>query len=272
CAGWLPARRRPPAPPWRRAAHHSISPTPPRPNDVPCRRPGSDAAVKTDVEELSPTRVKLTIEVPFEELKPSLDKAYREVGRQVRIPGFRPGRVPPPVIDRRVGRDVVLSQAVNDAIPDLYAKAVAEGDVYALGQPEVEITNLDDGKELTFTVEVDIRTKFELPDLSSLSVTVDDTVVTPDEVAERLAMLQDRFASLKGVQRPVADGDHVSIDLSASVDGKPVEAARASGLSSPVGSESLLDGLDEALIGMSAGDSKTFSSELAGGDLAGQEA
>ena len=228
--------------------------------------------MKTDVEELSPTRVRLSVEVPFDELKPSLDKAYREVGRQVRIPGFRPGRVPPPVIDRRVGRDVVLSQAVNDAIPDLYAKAVAEGDIIALGQPEVEITNLDDGKELTFTVEVDIRPKFDLPDLSSLSVTVDDTLVTPDEVAERLAMLQDRFASLKGVQRPVADGDHVSIDLSASVDGKPVEDAQASGLSYPVGSESLLDGLDEALIDMSAGDSKTFSSELAGGDFAGQEA
>jgi trigger factor len=228
--------------------------------------------VKTDVEELSPTRVRLSVEVPFDELKPSLDKAYREVGRQVRIPGFRPGRVPPPVIDRRVGRDVVLTQAVNDAIPDLYAKAVADGDVVALGQPEVEITNLDDGKQLTFTVEVEIRPKFDLPDLSSLSVTVDNTLVTPDEVAERLAMLQDRFASLKGVQRPVADGDHVSIDLSASVDGKPVEDAQASGLSYPVGSESLLDGLDEALIGMSAGESATFSSELAGGDFAGQEA
>jgi trigger factor len=228
--------------------------------------------VKTDVEELSPTRVRLSVEVPFDELKPSLDKAYREVGRQVRIPGFRPGRVPPPVIDRRVGRDVVLSQAVNDAIPDLYAKAVADGDVVALGQPEVEITSLDDGKELTFTVEVDIRPKFELPDLSSLAVTVEDTRVTPDEVAERLALLQDRFASLKGVQRPVEENDHVSIDLSASVDGKPVEDAQASGLSYPVGSESLLDGLDQALIGMSAGESATFRSELAGGDFAGREA
>jgi trigger factor len=228
--------------------------------------------VKTDVEELSPTRVRLSVEVPFDELKPSLDKAYREVGRQVRIPGFRPGRVPPPVIDRRVGRDVVLGQAVNDAIPDLYAKAVADVDVYALGQPDVEITSLDDGKELIFTVEVDIRPKFELPDLSHLAVTVDGTLVTPDEVAERLAMLQDRFASLKGVQRPVEEGDHVSIDLSASVDGEPVEDAQASGLSYPVGSESLLDGLDQALIGMSAGESATFSSELAGGEFAGREA
>jgi len=228
--------------------------------------------VKTDVEELSPTRVRLNVEVPFDELKPSLDKAYREVGRQVRIKGFRPGRVPPPVIDRHVGREAVLSQAINDAIPDLYAKAVEEVDVYALGQPEVEITKLDDGKELAFTVEVDVRPKFELPDLSSLSVTVDDTVVTPDEVAERLALLQDRFASLKGVQRPVEEGDHVSIDLSASVDGEPVEDAQASGLSYPVGSESLLDGLDQALIGMSAGESATFRSELAGGEFAGREA
>jgi trigger factor len=228
--------------------------------------------VKTDVEKLSPTRVRLNIEVPFDELKPSLDKAYREVGRQVRIKGFRPGRVPPAVIDRHVGREAVLSQAVNDAIPDLYAKAVADGDVYALGQPELEITSLDDGKELTFTVEVDVKPEFELPDLSSLTVTVDDTLVTPDEVAERLAMLQDRFASLKGVQRPVVDGDHVSIDLSASVDGKPVEDAQASGLSYPVGSESLLDGLDQAVIGMSAGESKTFTTELAGGEFAGQDA
>jgi trigger factor len=228
--------------------------------------------VKTDVEELSPTRVRLSVEVPFDELKPSLDKAYKEVGRQVRIPGFRPGRVPPPVIDRRVGRDVVLSQAVNDAMPDLYAKAVAEGDVHALGQPEVEITGLDDGKELKFTVEVDIRPKFELPDLAGLAVTVDDTLVTPDEVAEYLGNLQERFASLKGVQRPVETDDYVSIDLSASVDGAPVEDAQASGLSYQVGSQSLLDGLDDALAGMSAGESKTFQTELAGGEFAGREA
>ena len=228
--------------------------------------------MKTDVEELSPTRVRLSVEVPFDELKPSLDKAYREVGRQVRIPGFRPGRVPPPVIDRRVGRDVVLSQAVNDAMPDLYAKAVAEGDIQTLGQPDVEITSLDDGKELTFTVEVDIRPKFELPDLSSLAVTVDNTLVSPDEVAEYLGSLQERFASLKGVQRPVENDDYVSIDLSASVDGQSVEDAQASGLSYQVGSESLLDGLDQALIGMSAGESATFRTELAGGEFAGREA
>ncbi|HLI40808.1 MAG TPA: trigger factor [Streptosporangiaceae bacterium] len=228
--------------------------------------------MKTDVEELSPTRVRLSVEVPFEELKPSVDKAYREVSRQVRVPGFRPGRVPPPVIDRRIGRDVVLSQAVNDAMPGLYAKALADGDVSALGQPEVELTRLDDGKDLTFTVEVDVRPKFGLPDLASLAVTVDGTQVSPDEVMEYLTALQERFASLKTVQRPAGNGDYVSIDLSASADGKPVEDAQASGLSYQVGSGSLLDGLDEALAGMAAGDSATFRTELAGGQLAGREA
>jgi trigger factor len=157
-------------------------------------------------------------------------------------------------------------------MPDLYAKAVAEGDIHTLGQPEVEITSLDDGKELTFTVEVDIRPKFELPDLASLAVTVDDTQVNPDEVAEYLSSLQERFASLKAVQRPVETDDYVSIDLSASVDGEPVEDAQASGLSYQVGSQSLLDGLDDALVGMSAGESATFRTELAGGELAGREA
>jgi trigger factor len=136
----------------------------------------------------------------------------------------------------------------------------------------VEITSLDDGKALSFTVEVDIRPKFELPDLASLAVTVDDTRVSPDEVAEYLGNLQERFASLKAVQRPVETDDYVSIDLSASVDGEPVEDAQASGLSYQVGSQSLLDGLDDALVGMSAGESTTFRTELAGGEFAGREA
>ena len=228
--------------------------------------------MKTDVEELSPTRVKLTVEVPFDELKPNLDKAYREVARQVRIPGFRPGRVPPAIIDQRVGRGAVLEQAVNDALPELYSKAVEEGEIFALGQPEVEITSLDDGKELAFTVEVDVRPKFDLPDLGEVNVTVDNAVVTPENVEEYLDTLRERFASLKGAQRPAQAGDFVSVDMSATVDGKEVEDAQASGLSYEIGSESLLDGLDEAVTGMSAGDSTTFRTELAGGEFAGQEA
>jgi trigger factor len=228
--------------------------------------------VKTDVEELSPTRVRLTVEVPFEELKPNLDHAYREVGRQVRVPGFRPGRVPPRVIDQRVGRGAVLEHAVNDAVPELYGKALQEHEMFALGQPEVEITKLDDGKELTFTAEVDVRPKFDLPDIDGMPVTVDDADVTDEQVDEYLGALRERFASLKGTDRPVEAGDYVSIDLSASVDGNPVEDAQASGLSYEVGSGSMLDGLDEALPGMSSGDTSTFRTELAGGQHAGQEA
>ena len=228
--------------------------------------------MKTDVEELGPTRVKLTIEVPFEELKGSLDKAYREVGRQVRVPGFRPGRVPPRIIDQRFGRGVVLEQAVNEAVPQFYGQALQENDVFALGQPDLEITKLDDGKELAFTAEVDVRPKFELPDLHGLPVTVDNAVVTPDEVEEYIGGLRERFASLKGVDRPVEDGDFTSIDLSASVDGEPVEDAQVSGYSYQVGSGSLLDGLDEALTGLSAGESTTFTAELVGGDHGGEQA
>jgi len=228
--------------------------------------------VKTDVEELSPTRVRLSVEVSFEELKPSLDKAYREVAQQARIPGFRPGKVPPRVIDMRIGRGAVLTEAVNDALPEFYSKAVQEADVFALGQPEVQITNLDDGKELTFTAEFEVRPKFELPDFAALSVTVDSAEVTPDDVEEYLTSLRERFASLKTAQHPAQAGDYTTIDMSASVDGELIEDAQATGLSYEIGSGTMLDGLDDALTDLSAGESVTFSTELAGGAAAGRQA
>ncbi|MGB6453491.1 MAG: trigger factor [Streptosporangiaceae bacterium] len=228
--------------------------------------------MKTDLEELSPTRIRLTIEVPFAELKPNLDKAYREVARQVRVPGFRPGHVPPRVIDVRIGRGVVLEQAVNDAVPELYSKAVSEHDVVPLSQPEVEVIKLDDGKELTFTAEVDVRPSFDLPVLDALSVTVDNADVDPDQVEEYMGALRERFASLRTVDRPAESGDFASIDLAATVDGTAVEDAQTTGYSYEVGSESMLDGLDEALTGMTAGETKTFAAELAGGSQAGNMA
>jgi trigger factor len=228
--------------------------------------------VKTDVEELSPTRVRLTVEVPFDELKPSLDHAYREVGRQVRIPGFRPGHVPRQVLDQRVGRGAVLEHAINEAVPELYLKAVRDAEVSALGQPEVEITKLDDGTEIAFTAEVDIRPSFEIPDLAQLQVVVDDADVSPDQVEEYLGSLRDRFASLRAANRPAQSGDYVSIDLAAEVDGKPVEDAQATGISYEIGSGTMLDGLDEVLEGMSAEETATFQTELAGGQHAGSQA
>ncbi len=228
--------------------------------------------MKTDVEELSPTRVRLTVEVPFEDLKPSLDHAYREVARQVRIPGFRPGHVPRPVLDQRVGRGAVLEHAINDAVPELYAQAVRESKVVALGQPEVEITKLEDGTELAFTAEVDIRPSFDIPDLATLRVEVEDADVTPDEVEEYLTALRERFASLRAAERPAEHGDYVSIDLSAEVDGAAVEDAQATGISYEIGSGNILEGLDDALIGMAADDTATFQTTLVGGEHAGETA
>ena len=235
-------------------------------------KPRSDHVVKTDVEELSPTRVRLHVEVPFDELKPSLDQAYREVGRQVRIPGFRPGHVPRQVLDQRIGRGAVLEQAINEAVPDLYAQAVREAQVVALGQPEVEITKLEDGAEIAFTAEVDIRPNFEIPEIENLRVVVDDADVSPDQVEEYLRALRERFGSLLSVDREVRDGDYVSIDLSAQVDGEEVADAQATGISYEVGSGTILDGLDSALIGLRADETGTFNSELAGGEHEGSVA
>jgi len=166
----------------------------------------------------------------------------------------------------------VLSEAVNEALPELYTKAVEESEVRTLGQPDVEITQLDDGKEFTFTAEVEVQPKFELPDLSTLTVTVDNAAVKTEDVDEYLDNLRERFASLKTADRSAENGDYTSIDLSASVEGESVEDAQASGLSYELGSGTMLEGLDEALAGMAAGESKTFTSELAGGAKAGEDA
>lgn len=228
--------------------------------------------MKTDLESLNPTRVKLTVEVPFEELKPSLDAAYKKIAGQVNIPGFRKGRVPPRVIDQRVGRALVLEEAVNEALPRLYGQAVEDNSVKALGQPEVDVTKYDDVEGLTFTAEVDVRPEFDLPDYDGLEVTVEDADVTDAQVDRQLDGLRERFATLTGVDRPAADGDFVSIDLAATVNGETVEDLGAKGLSYHVGQGTLLDGLDEAVSGLSAEESRKFATTLVGGDRAGEAA
>ena len=228
--------------------------------------------MKSAVETLNPTRVRLTVEVGFDELKPSLDAAYKKISGQVVLPGFRKGKVPARLIDQRFGREVVLEEAVNDALPKFYSEAVRENDVQALGQPEVDITEFTDGAQLKFTAEVDIRPAIELPDLSELSVVVDDADVDDGEVEEQVESLRERFGVLRGVDRPAADGDFLSIDLAASVGGEAIEDVTASGMSYQIGSGALLDGLDEAVIGLSAGESATFTTVLVGGEHAGEEA
>jgi trigger factor len=248
-----------------RAAARALSRTTPEPQENP--------AVKSAVETLNPTRVKLSVEVPFEELRPSLDAAYRTIGSQIQVPGFRKGKVPARIIDQRVGRGAVLEEAVNEALPKFYSDAVEEAKIRPLGQPEVEITEAPDptsGGDLKFSVEVDVRPEVTLPDYSSLAVQVDDVQVDEADVESEITALRQRFGTLVGVERPAAHGDFVSIDLSAEIGGEQIDAV--TGVSYEIGSGNMLDGLDEALIGMSAGETKNFTAPLAGGDREGQEA
>jgi trigger factor len=227
--------------------------------------------VKSAVETLSPTRAKLTVEVPFEELKPSLDAAYKRIAQQINVPGFRRGKVPAAIIDRQVGRGPVLDEAINDALPKLYVQALQDNDIQPLAQPEIDITKLEDNDTLEFTAEVDVRPELELPSLDGLEATVDTIEVTDQDVEEQVQNLRERFGTLVDVERAAADGDFVTIDLKATKDGELVEGGEAAGVSYQVGRGGMIDGLDEALAGMSAGDVKTFSSQLAGGDLEGQD-
>ncbi|HSP37227.1 MAG TPA: trigger factor [Frankiaceae bacterium] len=228
--------------------------------------------MKATKEALTPTRVKLTVEVPFEELKPNLDAAYKSLAQQVRVPGFRPGRVPARVLDQRFGRAHVLDQALNEALPRLYQEAVQSEDLDVIAQPEVDITSFNDGEPLVFTAEVDVRPEIELPEYEGLEVSVDDVALEEDDVTAQLDTLRDRFATLQPVERPVQDGDFLTIDLSASVDGEPVPGADSSGMSYEVGKDSLIAGLDEAVRGASEGEDRTFTTDLVAGDFAGRTA
>lgn len=227
--------------------------------------------MKSAVESLSPTRAKLTVEVPFDELKPSLDKAYKTIAQQINVPGFRRGKVPPAVIDRQVGRGAVLDQAINEALPKVYVEALRENSLEPLAQPEIEVTRLEDKELLEFTAEVDVKPEIELPEYDGLEASVEDLAVTDEDVDAQLDNLRERFGTLADVERPAADGDFVSIDLVATKDGEVVPGAEVAGMSYQVGRGGMLDGLDEALTGLSAGESTEFTSQLVGGDLVGED-
>jgi len=227
--------------------------------------------VKSAVETLNPTRAKLTIEVEFAELKPSLDAAYQRIAKQVNIPGFRKGKVPPPVIDRQVGRGAVLDEAINDALPKLYVQALEDNDLQPLAQPDIDITRFEDNESLEFTAEVDVRPTIEVPAYDGLEIKVDDISVADDEVEEQVQNLRERFATLTDVDRAVQEGDVVTIDLVASRDGETVDGGEVNGYSYKVGSGELIEGVDDALVGLKAGEEKTFQSQLLGGDAAGED-
>jgi trigger factor len=227
--------------------------------------------VKSAVETLNPTRARLTIEVEFEELKPSLDAAYQRIAKQVNIPGFRKGKVPPPVIDRQVGRGAVLDEAINDALPKLYVQALEDNDLQPLAQPEIDITRFEDNQSLEFTAEVDIRPTIDVPEYAGLAVEVDDIAVTDADIDEQVQSLRERFATLNEVDRAVQEGDVVTIDLVASRDGETVDGGEVNGFSYKVGSGELIEGVDEALTGLKAGEERTFQSKLLGGDAAGED-
>ncbi len=230
--------------------------------------------MKTTVEKLSPTRVKLSISVTPDELKPSIDHAYSHIAESVNIPGFRKGKVPPPIIDQRVGRDEVLNHAVSDGLDKFYRQAIEEQKIRPLGRPEADVTGLPSTKDfsgdLVVTVEVDVRPEFTVPNLDGITLTVDAIEVTDEEVETELQNLLSRFGTLITVDRPATTGDFAQIDLVATIGGNEVDTANA--ISYEVGSGDLIDGIDEALDGLSAGETTVFESKLLGGDNEGESA
>ena len=228
--------------------------------------------MKSTVEKLSPTRVRINVEVPFAELQADFDRAYKQLAQQVRLPGFRPGKAPAKLLEARVGRAAVLEQVVNDALPARYSEAVATGELRPLGQPDIEVTKIEDGEELVFTAEVDVRPDIDLPDLGELKISVEPIEISDTEVEAELDGLRARFGTLKSVERPAQTGDFVSIDLAAAVDGEDVPDGKTEGLSHEIGSGQLIDGLDEAIVGLRDGESATFTTKLLAGEHAGQDA
>ena len=228
--------------------------------------------MKSSVEQLNDTRVKITVEVPFEDLKPEFDQAYKALAQQVSIPGFRKGKAPRQLIEARVGRGPVLEQVVNDMLPSRYGAAVEENDLKVIGQPVVDVTRIEDGELVEFTAEVDVRPEITLPDFSDISVEVAPLSTDDEAVDAELQKLRERFGSLKNVERAVAENDFVTVDLSATVDGETIDEATTEGLSHQVGSGELIEGLDETLVGMEIGESREFTTKLLAGEHEGKEA
>ncbi|WP_166408889.1 trigger factor [Labedella phragmitis] len=230
--------------------------------------------MKTTVEKLSPTRVKLAIAVTPDELKPSIEHAYGHIAEQINVPGFRKGKIPPPIIDQRVGKGAVLEHAVNEGLDKFYRQAVTSEGIRTLGRPEADITEWPSDKDfsgdLLVTIEVDVRPEVEVPALDQITIEVEPAAVSDTDIDEELERLRTRFGTLVTVDRPAKSGDFAQIDLIATINGDEVD--NASGISYELGSGELLEGIDEALESLTAGETTTFSSDLLGGEHAGETA
>ena len=230
--------------------------------------------VTSTVEKLSPTRVKLLLSITPDELKPSIAHAYEHIAKDVQIPGFRKGKVPAPIIDQRIGRGAVLEHAVNDGLDRFYREAVEAQELRVIGRPSADITEWPNEKDfsgdLKVEIEVDVRPEVTLPALDSLTVEIEAVEVDEAAVDAELDKLRARFGTLITVDRPATSGDFVELDLVATIEGAEID--RAEGVSYEVGSGELLEGIDEAIESLTAGEDTTFRSKLVGGDHAGEEA
>jgi len=227
--------------------------------------------VKSDVTTVSPTRVKITVEVPVEELQPSIDAAFRTIAKQVNVPGFRKGKVPARIIEQRFGRAAVLEEAVNEALPKAYDEAIRTNGIQPIGRPEIDVTELADNEALTFTAEVDVRPEFDVPEYTGLQVEVASATPTDDDVQTQLDGLRTRFASLREVERPAADGDVLLVDISGATDaGDPVEDLSGDSMSYELGTDGMLPGFDEAVRGAVAGEEREFDFTPQNGDWTGE--
>lgn len=230
--------------------------------------------MKTAVEKINPTLAKIEVEVPFAEFKTYLDRTYKSLANQISVPGFRKGKTPKALIEQRAGFDFVVENALNDALNSYYSQALAENELTPLAQPELDIVSKpEEGNreaDVKLTIEVTVRPEIELPDYSGIKVEVASVEVTEEDEQKALDALRGRFGTLKAVDRPAADEDFLTINIAAEIDGEEVDAAND--LSYQVGSGTMLDGLDEAVLGLSAGEDATFVTKLAGGEHAGEEA
>ncbi len=220
--------------------------------------------MKSSVEVLSPTRVRLDVEVAYSELESHVASAYKKVAAQVNIPGFRKGKIPAAMIDQRVGRGAVIDEAINTALPEFYGQAAREHKVAVIGRPEVDVKEFVDNDKLVFTVEVDVRPEVKLPDFSKITIEVDDVKVEDSDVDEQIEALRTRFGTLTTVEREVKMGDFATLDMTAYINGEEVDGGQANDISYEVGSDKMIDGLDEILIGMKTGDVKQFETQLVG--------